>query len=475
MSAAPSSLFDPSCPCGSGHRLSECCAAVTGGEYTDDEVGQVIDRLAHFGNRGEFGAPVRRATRTLIVDLKPAVKERLFRDREIEIKTALFHLLNCQLPVRRDTTIAQELLRRDAKLWPGRLRALLAQWAAQSLSLYEILEVHPGAGVTVRDHLRAATVDVHEVLGSGEMRPGWWLLALVRMRPDGAPVFDPPLLPFVDAGVERVRNWLAALPPAPAQGRDPRAHVAPLFVLWQEEMAKALMAPPPRVVGPDGDEVVFCTSYFDIDDRAALLAALASWPDWEREDPDDEPDDETDDGEPVDVWVWFETLEDGMRRSLGTLYLDVDGGELETRSRGYDEQASQRLCTVPGVRWMGTDEESAQEMMERLRNEDPADDDETTSPDLADHHPELREAMAKMLDKHYRSWIDEPVPMFGGRTPRQMAKIDPQAVAREIWSICHPRGGAPHYDASWMYAELGVPAPDPGRFRPGVREDGASQ
>lgn len=76
----------------------------------------------------------------------------------------------------------------------------------------------------------------------------------------------------------------------------------------------------------------------------------------------------------------------------------------------------------------------------------------------------------RLMETHDRKWIDESLPMFGGRSPRQMAKVDPDAVSRSIWEICNRPPGV-RYDASWMCEELAVRRLGHDRFEPGLEVD----
>ncbi|MFN8827674.1 MAG: hypothetical protein ACK501_22125 [Planctomycetota bacterium] len=179
---------------------------------------------------------------------------------------------------------------------------------------------------------------------------------------------------------------------------------------------------------------------------------------WLQQAPDSEPLDEDDDehgrdelGRPTG-WNWFESLGKDLRRSLAELDLDGDLALLSTNSRGRLDRAVALLQQVAGAEVVHVTTTTHAEMMERARSQPPPTADRNAVPP-----PEVQEQMLfQTLDAHYRRWIDEPLPMFGGRPPRAFAKIDPERVRREIWSISNPPSGMVRYDASWMYAKLGL-------------------
>ncbi len=74
-----------------------------------------------------------------------------------------------------------------------------------------------------------------------------------------------------------------------------------------------------------------------------------------------------------------------------------------------------------------------------------------------------REALAQFYREHYERWIDEPIPMLDGQTPRAAAKIEAlrPRVARmlEDLEVMYERAvaeGTVGYDPEWMWAALGL-------------------
>ena len=79
--------------------------------------------------------------------------------------------------------------------------------------------------------------------------------------------------------------------------------------------------------------------------------------------------------------------------------------------------------------------------------------------------PQVEAALIQpILDRHYRSWVDVPVPALDGKTPRQAAAI-PRLRRRLLGMVeeleaSHARDLAakrPSHDPSWMRGELGLP------------------
>lgn len=77
---------------------------------------------------------------------------------------------------------------------------------------------------------------------------------------------------------------------------------------------------------------------------------------------------------------------------------------------------------------------------------------------------ELRAALHSILDRKYRTTLDEPVPMLGGKTPRKAARsaTGRRAVANWLKSLKQTSARCPaddpmhDYDFGWIWNELGV-------------------
>ena len=73
--------------------------------------------------------------------------------------------------------------------------------------------------------------------------------------------------------------------------------------------------------------------------------------------------------------------------------------------------------------------------------------------------------MHAVLDQHYRKILDEPIPMLGGKTPRQAVRSKTGRPKVLAWLKYLENSNARHrgpddpmatYDLSWLWAELGL-------------------
>jgi hypothetical protein len=82
--------------------------------------------------------------------------------------------------------------------------------------------------------------------------------------------------------------------------------------------------------------------------------------------------------------------------------------------------------------------------------------------------PEVQaEVVGQFYERHYRRWLDEPVPALDDRTPREAAGLKsarPNLISllkgMESTAERQRREGMPAYDVGWMWEELGLDRPE---------------
>jgi len=74
-----------------------------------------------------------------------------------------------------------------------------------------------------------------------------------------------------------------------------------------------------------------------------------------------------------------------------------------------------------------------------------------------------RKVMKRFLDDHYRKWLDDKLPMLGGKTPREAARdFDGRerlvAVLKDLENLeaRRKRDTGFGYDTLWLWRELGI-------------------
>ncbi|WP_437787869.1 hypothetical protein [Sorangium sp. So ce1097] len=345
-------------------------------------------------------------------------------------------------------TLAEEMLQDHPDLGRGE-RRYLEMGRASSMRLYEVVHVVPGAGVTLRDVLHGGDVRVRERSASRALHT--WDLVAARVMPKGAsgePEIDGGLFPIQSRLRDRLVKQLEALSAEPNEAALREARVPMFFDAWIDPGL-------PQLVNYDGDPMVLTHVHFDVVDDRKLVAVLDGARDLSR-----------DGGE--QVWSW---VGKGAQRSepVCRAFLRIQQGRLEiqTNSRERGEAARALVERVAGaaVTYRITEHQDVEQaMLAHPRGE--AGGAPTPAPEA------LRQAAVQMLQQHYETWLDEPVPALDGLTPRAAASVDGlrPRVAGLIEGLerLYERAlteGAAAFDPTWLWEELGLEDLARGRSR----------
>jgi len=258
--------------------------------------------------------------------------------------------------------------------------ALLAtSWALVDRSVYEVLSVRSGVGLTLRDLRSAEEVEVREHTYSRQAAPG--TLVCARPVPDGeSHQFVGGLLP-VHAG--REAEMLDLLDEG-----DPEALAEYIGGLERA----------PRMVTRESEPLVLCKAVLAVDRpdnaRDVLDAAYDS-----RE---------------PDTWVEMHELTPGDSILRATLHLSGSQLTVETMSEARMDRALGRLSTELPETELLSDERRAL----RPGEMPPVPDHIANSPlDGVD----IAEVSVQIQEQFEHRWCDESVPALGGLTPREAA------------------------------------------------------
>lgn len=297
---------------------------------------------------------------------------------------------------RRSVTLVEKLLARKRGISPAE-RALLEARRAAELSLYRVDSCEPGALFEVEDVLDGRRRTVQDRAMSGCGLEGFVVpLRLLRVADWHFPVIAGPVLGPLQ--VERAlwlleRHGLELTP----EGLRREAHL--VGGLWR--MMLAGEGRRPTIRNTDGDLLELHTATFRVADPAALCRALEALPDVEPDEPGS--------------WTWARAGGPapglGQNTVLGRLELFDDRLVLEVNSARRFERARGWLERLAGVRF------------ERAGTRSPGDgerplDDRLPGPPPEPIPPAMRAEIERMMHEMQRAWLDEPVPVLGGLTPR---------------------------------------------------------
>lgn len=430
---------DP-CPCGSGLKYKKCCADKEAAGYSREERTSVRAKLTDYvadflgpeddDALDQFWADLQDLPGRASDPQLAAVSDQLYDD------WAFFdHELDA------GDVMVDRFLATQPNLSEGE-RTYLRDLKASSLRLYEIEHVVPGDSLTLKDLLEGDRVTVQERAGSRTLHRFDRILTRVVPGGSGRPELEGliQLAPMLAHGfTDQLRERRAKFTAAPA--RFYKSLVPAAHAFWLRSILRPAI---PKLNNTDGEELVVTRVQFDVIDREALVSAL--------------------DASPLtrshgDSWSWRGKNAKNELVSLGLVTLTPHGLELEANSvaRGTRGRAMIEQLAGPSVKHRATTHEDMQVLLRDAR-EKPPPETEATLP------PEVQEAV--VLDysaKYYREWLDLPVPALDDLTPRS-ASTRPAMRPRLIDLMKGLDGmyqralqeGAPAFDPSWMWDELGL-------------------
>jgi hypothetical protein len=453
---------DP-CPCKSGIKFKKCCGRPAGSPkpagmvHTPAERGSAFEKLDFF-----------------IDELWEEEEQAAFDDfwarhkgREGELPPDLLALSRgvqetwfaFDYRLEDDSRIIDHFLE-QAELTPGE-RSYLSALRCSSMRLYEVTDTVPGTSMTLRDLVEGTVVTVNERMGSRSITRHTCLAARVIPRGcSGRPEIEMALLHIPNLVRESV---LAALKQHreeffrddPSGALDDFYKELPPF--FHDAWVRSIFEPAvPELRNTDGEPMVVTRVSFHVDDLAALVRALDG--------AEAEGITKSEDG----AWAWAGNNAVGTLTSLGTMKLEGETFALEANSveRGARGRALLERLAGCALRHRATTHEDLRRQVmagvtaQVLGREDPRDAKRESSERRLD--PEVAEALvAEHYGRHYRAWVDEPVPALDGRTPREASKIP--ALRARLEDLIHGlegmyenalKDGAPAYDPSWMWDEL---------------------
>jgi hypothetical protein len=121
------------------------------------------------------------------------------------------------------------------------------------------------------------------------------------------------------------------------------------------------------------------------------------------------------------------------------------------------------LTGIPGVSFRDVTTQSVEPGADRPL------DSRISKPRSVEITPEMAVGLQEMMDKQYMEWIDTPLPILGGKTPRQACRTDAgrKQVTTLIRTMPDPMGEAPaHVPRQAMLRELCLTAEAQGPLPP---------
>lgn len=362
------------------------------------------------------------------------------------------------------TCMAAEYLKRAGWRENGYARKYLEALIDSRLRLYEVTDVRPGTGLTLRPldvpkGKAEEPVFVHEKSGSQHLSR-WDVLSARILRVHEEYVLAGGALPVRP---DRTKNLIKAHARLHKidNSHDPMPSLC--TTAWITWLHEAQNAPRPRIVNHDGDEILMGKSRLPLlapaNDIAAVMNTLPGW----EPDPDHHL-----------RWAWLATAEapagkpKSRRESesvspagtlLGEVVLERKHLVFTTNSRQRMERGLLMLQQA-----LGNKVGPALTRYEAMDlNAIPAPSGGTPSTAMPSPE-EQHEMILAVLDRHYRETMRTPIPALGNKTPAQALKTKTGRERTIAWlkdlerSTAQREGqdGMPAYDFGWMWEELGL-------------------
>ena len=320
--------------------------------------------------------------------------------------------------------VLDHLLGRDGPAFTPGQQAWLTQLGERPLRPYTVTDVRPGVGVTLCDALDAAAapIEVHEVSGSRQLRPG--MLVGGRVMDEGgrqvlsgaiypfSALAGPQLLADLQARLQIETPATAGLQGQPTPGQPPHgqstANKTALGLNLMRAWLRQFCAPPltPRFINAgSGEPVLLITDHYQVLNWAALATALAGCADVQ--------------GSKQAGWERLETSADDQVRSRVAINIGKQAKRIEPfyRSQRAADEGRAWLDAVAGgsVRWLTRD---------IIDPGTPLASTPATILDAAPLPPGLSsDAMANAIEQSmrhgYAHWADQAIPALHDQTPRQ--------------------------------------------------------
>ena len=278
-------------------------------------------------------------------------------------------------------------------------RALIEARQQAELSIYRIDSSEAGALIRAEDVFSGEPRTIHDRALSGLGLEGWCLpLRLLRLGEWIFPVIAGP--PFSPLRLNQVLDVLESIGVDLSPGGLRRSPDL-VGALWA--VALEMRRHPPRLQNTDGEPLEMWQSSWRVVDAGRFLEALRRQP---------EVDFEPERGS--GAWTRPDRGPGGLGRGtiLAHLELVADTLLVSVNSRGRLERARAWLRELPGLRLEGEQRREA--------GEAPLDDRLPGPPETLPQ--EVLDAVGEQFHAYCRRWLDEPLPVLGGRSPRQACR-----------------------------------------------------
>ncbi|MDF1591493.1 MAG: SEC-C metal-binding domain-containing protein [Desulfobacterales bacterium] len=435
---------DP-CPCGNGRKYKKCCLSgnvTTSVELRYRRLSAAHDRLAErlmkyavktFG-KDIFSCALNEFWIWPEDDKEAPDSECMDRQRPLFVPWLLFNWEydefdeDFKLNGPPDRTVAElYAMDKGTQLEPMEL-ALIGAVNRKPYSLWEVLKVEPGKGISLRDALTGAEISVEERSGSRYVKPADILFGrAVSVEGVGmliglaATVIPPRNKPEIIQLRNQIKAGLPSITDQDLYEHDVEIRAA--FLDIDERLHR-----PPQICNTDGDPIEFHKIIYAVESPEEAFRKLASLCATDGKADLRETAEIDADGQIRRVEIpWNRKGYKGKPEFTNTLMgtIRIDGRKLSVevnsaeRAKKIRKEIQKRLGM--GVRFkadriLELDAMAASVIPEKQKPERSAEQDELMQ------HPEIQAHMAEMMKRHWEGWVNMKLPALGGKTPKQAVK-----------------------------------------------------
>jgi hypothetical protein len=448
------------CPCGSGRKYKRCCLAeekrVARAARFDDAVGRRIQDWTSKVASEQVDAALEEF----------AGPDRTMDDDDVQIFSAWFHN-DRRLPS--GGTPAERYAARDDL--PSDEREAASRIAAARLGLYRVLAVEPGRWIALADIVCGARVRVQSANVSREAVR--WDILLGRVMVGEPQSLWGPVRLFKPDDEPELLAELRRLAGVGGDGSDEGMDLSAAFTDGALELMR--FRPPswdvePSFFTPEGDPMAHCQATWRVHEpvparkRIRAFGGLAPGDPCEIEItvprdrllPEDRP--PLPEGALV---IQTEYIGDSDEIPIATVRLDGRELHVEAMSKERFDLAIEAVDTDFGdiAEPVERDVTPIEKRLEERRESSASVGDDAPA---VQRPAEERHLLSKLMTDQLRRWLDEPLPILGGETPREAAagkrRDDVVTLVRGIENHADRarRRGEVGAEVAWLRAELAI-------------------
>jgi hypothetical protein len=202
--------------------------------------------------------------------------------------------------------------------------------------------------------------------------------------------------------------------------------------------------PKPKLATTDGEPMVVCKAYYELEDKGLVLEALRKTEEFEEE---------------KSQFAWLGKRDkDGGAKMLGRVFFDGETLILECNSRERLKRGKEVIQEhILGVRHKVDSYEDIYKHLDSLK-------EKPTQKPPSDIPIEVQQQLyTTFMDRHCREWLTEKIPSLGGKTPKQASRskngreqVKELLKSFENMEEHNKQAGKASYNLSWMWNELGI-------------------